>query len=63
MSGEKQVRSAEAGIEIKEETSAEGESAFCEMTLDSLLLMMTLSEDDFIINVSLSEEDSDGERR
>ena len=63
MSGEKQVRSAEAGIEIKEENSAEGESAFCEMTLDSLLLMMNLSEDDFIINVSLSEEDSDGERK
>ena len=33
----------------------------CEMPLSSLLLMMNLSEDDFIINVTLSEEGSDEE--
>lgn len=37
------------------------EKEVCVMSMDSLLLMMNLAEDDFIINVTLSEEDSDEE--
>ena len=37
------------------------EKEVCVMSMDSLLLMMNLAEDDFIINVTLSEEDSDDE--
>ena len=41
--------------------SGEEKDTKCDMTMDSLLLMMNLSEDDFIINVTLSQEDSDEE--
>ena len=37
------------------------EKEICELSLDSLFLMINLSEDDFIINVTLSQEDSDEE--
>ena len=37
------------------------EKEVCVMSMDSLLLMMNLAEDDFIINVSLGQEDSDEE--
>ena len=37
------------------------EKEICELSLDSLLLMINLSEDDFIINVTLGQEDSNEE--
>ena len=42
-----------------EEREIKTEEKICEMSMESLLLMMNLSEDDFIINITLSEEDGD----
>ncbi len=42
--------------------SGEDKEVKCDMTMDSLLLMMNLSDDDFIINVSFEKEDGDEEK-
>ena len=41
--------------------SGEEKDTKCDMTMDSVLLMMNLAEDDFIINVSFEKEDGDEE--
>lgn len=42
--------------------SGEEKEVTCEMTMDSLLLMINLSENDFIINVSFEKEGGDEEK-
>lgn len=61
MSGEEEHKNTEKNIDIKMEAGTEGEMAICEMSIEALLLMMNLSEDDFIINVTLSEVTGDEE--